>query len=118
MTEQKRPTGLPVRLAITDLAVPRRRELADQYLTLQAWGHRNPDVHLRVLWLDIAERLQRRELVARGFRPAAMEATTISHEFFNSATPEFDADTGELVLLSSVLNPAKVAAVPGQRPAR
>jgi hypothetical protein len=33
-------------------------------------------------------------------------------------TPEFDADTGDLVTLSSVLNPAKVAAMPAQPPAR
>lgn len=33
-------------------------------------------------------------------------------------TPEFDADTGELVTLSSVLNPAKVTAMPAQPPAR
>jgi RNA polymerase sigma factor (sigma-70 family) len=33
-------------------------------------------------------------------------------------TPEFDPATGELVLLSSVLNPAKVAGMPAQPPAR
>ncbi|HEY2193168.1 MAG TPA: sigma-70 family RNA polymerase sigma factor [Actinomycetospora sp.] len=32
-------------------------------------------------------------------------------------TPEFDPATGELVLLSSVLNPAKMAAMPAQPPA-
>ena len=95
MTEQKRPTGLPLRLAITTLASPERRELADQYLTLQARGHKDLDAHMRILWLDIAEQLQSRELVARGFRSAATEAATISHEFFNSATADYNADAVE-----------------------
>ncbi len=90
--------GWPLRLAIIELVREPSRQLAHDLFHLENLAQRRGgpdrlDTERRILWYDVQEQLRLGELVAHGRRPGVPTGERIPPDFFDSAKPDYKADT-------------------------
>jgi len=88
--------GWPLRLAIFKLVREQWRENARMAWHLESNPRLTEESHAtnrRIFWMEICERLQLGELVARGFQHGKSKDEPIPAAFFYAATPDYKADT-------------------------
>lgn len=93
MNEACSARGLPLRKAIFNLVSQTWQPHARTLLAEEESGRKDTARYRHLLWIDICNRIQKRELEAHGSLAGSDMPEPIDADFFRNAVPDYDADT-------------------------